>query len=58
VVRAVPKAETTEDVSGGVQKFRVKLLPEGAGSPMDVLCQVVYLFQCCGIRGVCEHYHG
>jgi hypothetical protein len=54
----VPKAETTEDVSGGVQKFRVKLLPEGAGSPMDVLCQVVYLFQCCGIRGVCEHYHG
>ncbi|OEL29127.1 Protein FREE1, partial [Dichanthelium oligosanthes] len=40
VVRAVPKAETTEDVRGGVQKFRVKLLPEGAGSPMDVLCQV------------------
>ncbi|KAL6603325.1 hypothetical protein ACP70R_043686 [Stipagrostis hirtigluma subsp. patula] len=40
VVRAVPKAETSEDVRGGVQKFRVKLLPEGAGSPMDVLCQV------------------
>ncbi|KAL6873935.1 hypothetical protein ACP4OV_014017 [Aristida adscensionis] len=40
VVRAVPKAETAEDVRGGVQKFRVKLLPEGAGSPMDVLCQV------------------
>uniref|UniRef100_A0A453TA31 FYVE-type domain-containing protein n=1 Tax=Aegilops tauschii subsp. strangulata TaxID=200361 RepID=A0A453TA31_AEGTS len=38
--RAVPKAETSEDVRGGVQKFRVKLLPEGAGSPMDVLCQV------------------
>ena len=41
VVRAVPKPETSEDVRGGVQKFRVKLLPEGAGSPMDVLCQVV-----------------
>ncbi|XP_047090014.1 protein FREE1-like [Lolium rigidum] len=40
VVRAVPKAEASEDVRGGVQKFRVKLLPEGAGSPMDVLCQV------------------
>ncbi|KAL5200650.1 hypothetical protein ABZP36_021853 [Zizania latifolia] len=40
VVRAVPKVETSEDVRGGVQKFRVKLLPEGAGSPMDVLCQV------------------
>jgi hypothetical protein len=40
VVRAVPKAETSEDVSGGVQKFRVKLLPEGADSPMDVMCQV------------------
>ncbi|WVZ78459.1 hypothetical protein U9M48_026165 [Paspalum notatum var. saurae] len=41
VVRAVPKADTTEDVrGGGVQKFRVKLLPEGAGSSMDVLCQV------------------
>ncbi|XP_052160289.1 protein FREE1-like [Oryza glaberrima] len=40
VVRAVPKVETSEDTSGGVQKFRVKLLPEGAGSPMDVLCQV------------------
>ncbi|KAM0885137.1 hypothetical protein ACQ4PT_030548 [Festuca glaucescens] len=25
---------------GGAQKFRVKLLPEGAGSPTDVLCQV------------------
>ena len=44
VVRAVPKAETSEDVRGGVQKFRVKLLPEGAGSPMDVLCQVLCLF--------------
>jgi hypothetical protein len=43
VVRAVPKAETSEDVRGGVQKFRVKLLPEGAGSPMDVLCQVLCL---------------
>jgi hypothetical protein len=41
VVRAVPKVETSEDTSGGVQKFRVKLLPEGAGSPMDVLCQVL-----------------
>ncbi|KAF0902148.1 hypothetical protein E2562_014401 [Oryza meyeriana var. granulata] len=40
VVRAVPKVETSDDVGSGVQKFRVKLLPEGAGSPMDVLCQV------------------
>jgi hypothetical protein len=51
VVRAVPKAETTEDVRGGVQKFRVKLLPEGAGSPMDVLCQVVRLLQGCCTKG-------
>uniref|UniRef100_J3MHR0 FYVE-type domain-containing protein n=1 Tax=Oryza brachyantha TaxID=4533 RepID=J3MHR0_ORYBR len=40
VVRAVPKVETSDDIGSGVQKFRVKLLPEGAGSPMDVLCQV------------------
>lgn len=40
IARAVPKAETHEDASGGAQKFRVKLLPEGAGSPTDVLCQV------------------
>jgi hypothetical protein len=46
-VRAVPKAETTEDVWGGVHKFRVKLLPEGSGSPMDVLCQVPCLPQGC-----------
>ncbi|XP_076940668.1 protein FREE1-like [Bidens hawaiensis] len=41
VVKAVPKAETLEDVKGGVQKFRVKLLAESGGqSTMDVLCQV------------------
>ncbi|XXG86243.1 hypothetical protein AAC387_Pa11g1175 [Persea americana] len=41
IVKAVPKAETQQDVKGGVQKFRVKLLPEGGGqSTMDVLCQI------------------
>ncbi|XP_077246646.1 RING/FYVE/PHD zinc finger superfamily protein [Tasmannia lanceolata] len=41
IVRAVPKVETDQDAKSGVQKFRVKLLPEGlAQSTMDVLCQV------------------
>ncbi|KAM0008803.1 putative chromatin regulator PHD family [Helianthus debilis subsp. tardiflorus] len=41
IVKAVPKVETTEDVKGGVQKFRVKLLAESGGqSTMDVLCQI------------------
>lgn len=41
IVRAVPKAETQQDVKSGVQKFRVKLLPEsGSQSTMDVLCQI------------------
>ncbi|XP_058090788.1 protein FREE1-like isoform X2 [Magnolia sinica] len=41
IVRAVPKAETQQDVKNGVQKFRVKLLPESSGqSTMDVLCQI------------------
>jgi hypothetical protein len=40
IARAVPKVDTHEDESGGAQKFRVKLLPEGAGSPTDVLCQI------------------
>lgn len=41
IVKAVPKAETREDVKGGVQKFRVKLLAESGGqSTMDVLCQI------------------
>ncbi|KAI7737367.1 hypothetical protein M8C21_007187, partial [Ambrosia artemisiifolia] len=41
VVKAVPKAETREDVKGGVQKFRVKLLAESGGqSTQDVLCQI------------------
>lgn len=41
IVRAVPKVEAQQDVKSGVQKFRVKLLPEGGGqSTMDVLCQV------------------
>lgn len=43
IVKAVPKAETQQDVKSGVQKFRVKLLPESGGqSTMDVLCQVYY----------------
>lgn len=42
VVRAVPKAETNNDVKGGVQKFKVKLLPESGGSVMDVLCMVCF----------------
>jgi len=40
IAKALPKAETHEDASGGAQKFRVKLLPEGVGNPTDVLCQV------------------
>jgi hypothetical protein len=40
IARALPKVDTHEDESGGAQKFRVKLLPEGAGNPTDVLCQV------------------
>lgn len=41
IVKAVPKAEDSEDVKSGVQKFRVKLLSEGFGqTDMDVLCQV------------------
>lgn len=41
IVRAVPKAETQQDVKSGVQKFRVKLLAESGGqSTMDVLCQI------------------
>lgn len=44
IVRAVPKVEVQQDVKGGVQKFRVKLLAESGGqSTMDVLCQVTYL---------------
>nr|POE99747.1 protein free1 [Quercus suber] len=40
IVRAVPKAETQQDVKSGVQKFWVKLLPESLGqNTMDVLCQ-------------------
>ncbi|GKU90136.1 hypothetical protein SLEP1_g4176 [Rubroshorea leprosula] len=41
IVRAVPKADTQQDVKSGVQKFRVKLLPESGGQgTMDVLCQI------------------
>ncbi|GAB4847561.1 hypothetical protein Ancab_026622 [Ancistrocladus abbreviatus] len=41
VVKAIPNSETEEDVKCGVQKFRIKLLSEGAGqSDMDVLCQI------------------
>ncbi|XP_009776341.1 protein FREE1 [Nicotiana tabacum] len=41
IVKATPKIEDQHDVSGGVLKFRVKLLSEGFGqSDMDVLCQI------------------
>ncbi|KAL5995684.1 hypothetical protein ACLOJK_041801 [Asimina triloba] len=41
IVRAVPKVEMQQDVKNGVQKYRVKLLPESSGqSTMDVLCQI------------------
>ncbi|KAK6150270.1 hypothetical protein DH2020_015202 [Rehmannia glutinosa] len=41
IVKAVPKAEDSEDVNSGIQKFRVKLLSEGFDrTDMDVLCQV------------------
>nr|CAB3454725.1 unnamed protein product [Digitaria exilis] len=40
IAKALPKADSHEDASGGAQKFRVKLLPEGAGNPTDVLCQI------------------
>ncbi|KAK4803533.1 hypothetical protein SAY86_003350 [Trapa natans] len=41
IVRAVPKAEMEQDVKSSVQKFRVKLLPEGGSqSILDVLCQI------------------
>ena len=41
IVKAVPKVETQQDMKSGVQKFRVKLLPESLGqNTMDVLCQV------------------
>ncbi|WOL18593.1 hypothetical protein Cni_G27390 [Canna indica] len=41
IVKAVPKADTQQDVKSGIQKFRVKLLPEGGGqSTIDVLCQI------------------
>nr|DAD41674.1 TPA_asm: hypothetical protein HUJ06_015997 [Nelumbo nucifera] len=41
IVKAVPKADTQQDVKNGVQKFRVKLLPEGGSQgTTDVLCQI------------------
>ncbi|XP_055804094.1 protein FREE1-like [Solanum dulcamara] len=41
VVKATPKVEDQHDVTGGVLKFRVKLLSEGIGqTDMDVLCQI------------------
>uniref|UniRef100_A0A803KWC6 Uncharacterized protein n=1 Tax=Chenopodium quinoa TaxID=63459 RepID=A0A803KWC6_CHEQI len=41
VVKAVPKVDVEEDVKGGVQKFRVKVLAEGYGqNDLDVLCQI------------------
>ena len=41
IVRAVSKAEDQQDVENSVQKFQVKLLPEGGQSTMDVLRQVM-----------------
>ncbi|CAK9178398.1 unnamed protein product [Ilex paraguariensis] len=41
IVRAVPKTDAQQDVKSGIQKFRVKLLPDGGNhSTMDVLCQI------------------
>ncbi|XP_059638071.1 protein FREE1 [Cornus florida] len=41
IVRAIPKADTQQDVKGGVQKYRVKLLPDGGSQgTTDVLCQI------------------
>ncbi|WMV16595.1 hypothetical protein MTR67_009980 [Solanum verrucosum] len=41
IVKATPKVEDQQDATGGVLKFRVKLLSEGIGqSDMDVLCQI------------------
>lgn len=41
IARAVPKADSQQDVKSGVQKFRVKVLAESGGqSTMDVLCQI------------------
>lgn len=41
IVKAAPKAEDSEDVKSGIQKFRVKLLSEGYGqTDTDVLCQI------------------
>lgn len=40
ITKAVPKAET-QDGGNGVQKFRVKILPDsGSQTNMDVLCQI------------------
>ncbi|KAH9290696.1 hypothetical protein KI387_034813, partial [Taxus chinensis] len=39
ITKAVPKTETL-DGGNGVQKFRVKILPDSASSSMDVLCQI------------------
>ncbi|KAI3451398.1 hypothetical protein Pfo_008063 [Paulownia fortunei] len=41
IVKAAPKAEDSEDVKSGIQKFRVKLLSEGFDqTDIDVLCQI------------------
>ncbi|KAJ8567643.1 hypothetical protein K7X08_019851 [Anisodus acutangulus] len=41
IVKATPKIEDPQDVTGGVLKFRVKVLSEGTGqTDMDVLCQI------------------
>lgn len=41
VVKAAPKEDREDDVKGGVQKFRVKVLSESYGqNDLDVLCQI------------------
>ncbi|XP_027075181.1 protein FREE1-like [Coffea arabica] len=41
IVKAAPKPEELHDTRGSVQKYRVRLLSEGASqSDMDVLCQI------------------
>ncbi|PKA60772.1 1-phosphatidylinositol-3-phosphate 5-kinase FAB1B [Apostasia shenzhenica] len=41
IFRAVPSVDAQQDVKNGVQKFRVKLLPEGSNvHTEDVLCQI------------------
>lgn len=41
IVRTVPKGETHQDMKNAVQKFRVKLLPEGGSQgTINIFCQI------------------